>query len=307
MEKKVLDSMFKNLLHIGNKTTYINPKMKEYIYGAVNWIHVFDLTKTAHRLESVKKALEEASKEGKKILFVATKLQSRDAFAKLAVDTGNFYVNEKWVPWLLTNFKTISKRIAYYLRLLKDSQRWAWDVLTKKEKASKMLELEKLDRVFKWLKEMKKLPDIIFVADGVYDKKALVEANKIGRKSYAILNTNGDIDLTTDFIPANTNSVKSVTFIAESLSNLPKASQAKKTTVKRTNNKPKVSWAKKVVVKKTAKKEETKTEEKKEVKRKAPAKKTTAKKDEAKEVKKETKKTTTKKTTKKEVKKEETK
>jgi small subunit ribosomal protein S2 len=228
MDKKVLNSMFENLLHIGNKTTYINPKMKDYIYGSVNGIHVIDLTKTARKLEEIKKELEALSKEGKKILFVATKLQSRDAFSKLAEATGHYYVNEKWVPGLLTNFKTISKRIAYYIRLLNDSKRGAFDVLTKKEKASKLLELEKLDRVFRGLKEMKRLPDIVFVADGVYDKKALVEAKKIGKKAFAILNTNGDIDLVDNFIPANTNSVKSVTFIAEQLSSLPKVDNAKR-------------------------------------------------------------------------------
>jgi small subunit ribosomal protein S2 len=179
MDKKLLDSMFANLLHIGNKTTYVNPKMNDYIYGAVNGIHVLDLTKTVVRLEAVKKQLEELSKEGKKILFVATKLQSRDAFAKLAKDSGHYYVNEKWVPGLLTNFKTISKRIAYYIKLKTDSEKGAFDVLTKKEKAAKILELEKLDRVFRGLTEMKRLPDAVFVADGVYDQKSLMEANKI--------------------------------------------------------------------------------------------------------------------------------
>ncbi len=269
MEKKVLNKMFDNLLHIGNKTSYINPKMKDYIYGAVNGIHVFDLTKTAKRLEEVKKQLEELSKEGKKILFVATKLQSRDAFANLAEKTGHYYVNEKWVPGLLTNFKTISKRIAYYIRLLNDSKRGAFDVLTKKEKASKLLELEKLNKVFKGLKEMKKLPDVVFVADGVYDKKALVEAKKIGKKAFAILNTNGDIDLVDDFIPANTNSVKSVTFIAEELSTLPKVDSAKRWTIRRNTNR-KVSGERKAPVKKQA----PKKVEQKEQERKAPVKKT---------------------------------
>ena len=141
--------MFDNLLHIGNKTNYWNPKMKSYIYGSVNGIHVFNLVKTANELEKVKEALKKSASEGKKILFVATKLQARDAFSKLATETGNFYVTEKWVPGLLTNFKTIRKRIATYLKLLKDAENGAFDILTKKEKAAKMLELEKLDKAFK--------------------------------------------------------------------------------------------------------------------------------------------------------------
>jgi small subunit ribosomal protein S2 len=122
MDKKILSSMFDNLLHIGNKCNYWNPKMKSYIYGSVNGIHVINLVKTAERLEEVKKQLKELASEGKKILFVATKLQSRDAFAKLASETGHYYVSEKWVPGLLTNFKTIKKRISTYLKLLRDSE-----------------------------------------------------------------------------------------------------------------------------------------------------------------------------------------
>jgi small subunit ribosomal protein S2 len=149
MDKKLLNSMFENLLHIGNKSNYWNPKMKSYIYGSVNGIHVINLTKTAQKIEEVKAELKALHAEGKKILFVATKLQSRDAFVTLAEETGHFYVSEKWVPGLLTNFKTIKRRIATYLQLLKDSESGAFEVLTKKEAAAKLLELEKLDRAFK--------------------------------------------------------------------------------------------------------------------------------------------------------------
>ena len=217
MDKKILNSMFENLLHIGNKTNYWNPKMKNYIYGSVNGIHVFNLIKTASELEKAKDAVKKAATEGKKILFVATKLQARDAFSKLAIETGNFYVTEKWVPGLLTNFKTIRKRISTYLKLLKDAESNAFDVLTKKEKAAKLLELEKLDKAFKWLKEIKKVPDVIFVVDGAFEAQALREANSLKLPSLAVLNTNGDPDRVEAFIPANTNSVKSIDFIAAEL------------------------------------------------------------------------------------------
>ena len=191
--------------------------MKDYIYGSVNGIHVFNLITTATELEKAKDAVKKAASEGKKILFVATKLQARDAFSKLAIDTGNFYVTEKWVPGLLTNFKTIKKRIATYLKLLKDAENGTFDVLTKKEKAAKMLELEKLDKAFKWLKEMKKVPDVLFVIDGAFEAQALREANSLKLPSLAVLNTNGDPDTVEAFIPANTNSVKSIDFIAAEL------------------------------------------------------------------------------------------
>ena len=113
MTKKLLNEMFENLLHIGNKSNYWNPKMKSYIYGSVNGIHVIDLTKTSEKLEEVKAELKEIHESGKKILFVATKLQARDAVSKMATESGHYYVAEKWVPGLLTNFKTIKRMGSY--------------------------------------------------------------------------------------------------------------------------------------------------------------------------------------------------
>jgi len=285
MDKKILNSMFDNLLHIGNKSNYWNPKMKPYIYGSVNGVHVINLVETAKKLEEVKTQLRALASEGKKILFVATKLQTRDTFSKLASETGHFYVTEKWVPWLLTNFKTIKKRIATYLKLLRDSETGAFNVLTKKEAAAKMLELEKLDRAFRWLKEMKKTPEVLFVVDGVYEKQAVKEWGSLNISTFAILNTNGDDTILTNAIPANTNSVKSIDFLANQLKEaLSNVKVVAKTPVKRINTSP---AAKKPVEKKdeekapaAPKKSAAKKEEVKEEK-KAPAKKPAAKKEEA--------------------------
>ncbi|MDD3794264.1 MAG: 30S ribosomal protein S2 [Candidatus Gracilibacteria bacterium] len=217
MEKTTLNSMFENLLHIGNKANYWNPRMKSYIYGSVNGIHVINLTKTVEKIEEVKAELKELHTSGKKILFVGTKLQARDAIAKMASESGHFYVTEKWVPGLLTNFKTIKKRIATYMQLDKDLNSGAFDMLTKKEKASKMLELDKLTRAFAGVKDMKKIPDVVFVIDGVFEAQAIREANQLKLLSYAVLNTNGDDTFLTNCIPANTNSVKSIDYITEAL------------------------------------------------------------------------------------------
>ncbi len=260
MDKKLLNSMFENLLHIGNKSNYWNPKMKNYIYGTVNGIHVINLLETAKKIEEVKAELKALHAEGKKILFVATKLQSRDAFVSLAEETGHFYVSEKWVPGLLTNFKTIKKRIATYLRLLKDSESGAFDVLTKKEAASKILELEKLDRAFKWLKEMKRVPDVLFVVDGVYEQQAVKEAKSLNLSSFAIMNTNGDDTVVTNLIPANTNSVKSTEFIANVIKSELSGVKVKAATTGRIQKMvtKKVSGEKPTVVKKPAVKTEDK-------------------------------------------------
>ncbi len=217
MDKKTLTEMFDNLLHIGNKTNYWNPQMKDFIYGSTNGVHIIDLTQTATQLQSVIEQIQQLNAQGKKILFVATKLQWRSAFSKLAEDTGNFYVSEKWVPGLLTNFKTIKRRISTYLKLLRDSENGGFDILTKKERAGKMLELEKLDKAFKWVKNMKKVPDVLFVVDGEYEDQAAREAKSLDITTFAISNTNGNPYSVTDAIPANTNSVKSLDYLANAL------------------------------------------------------------------------------------------
>lgn len=263
--KNKLNLMFENLLHIGNKSNYWNPKMKSYIYGSVNGIHVIDLTQTVVKIEEVKAELKALHEDGKKILFVATKLQARDAVSALATETGHYFVSEKWVPGLLTNFKTIKRRIATYLQLLKDSEAWIFDVLTKKEKAARMLELDKLNKAYRGVKEMKRIPDVVFVVDGIFEEQALREANSLNVKSFAILNTNGDDTVVSNCIPANTNSVKSVEYIVEELKTAlsGKAKSAPTNKIRKIEDK-KVSGEKKAPVKKAvAKKVEEKVEEKK--------------------------------------------
>lgn len=217
MDKARLSEMFDNLLHIGNKSNYWNPRMKSFIYGQTNGVHVINLVKTAEQIDIVVEQMQKLTAEGKKVLFVATKLQARDPFVELAEQTGNYYVTEKWVPGLLTNFRTIKKRIGTYLKLLKDSETGGFDMLTKKEKASQILELEKLDKAFKGLKEMKKIPEVIFVIDGEYESQAIKEANSLGLTCFAVSNTNGDPLQVEEVIPANTNSVKSLHYIASAL------------------------------------------------------------------------------------------
>ncbi|MCT4617051.1 MAG: 30S ribosomal protein S2 [Candidatus Gracilibacteria bacterium] len=217
MTKKVVKDMLSNIVHIGNKKSFWSPKMREFIYGASSGVHIFDLDKTEKKLNEVKKELETLTKEGKTVLFVSTKVQARKPLADLAIATGHPYVSEKWVPGLLTNFRTIKRRIATYMRLLKDNEKGNLDVLTKKEKAAKLLELSKLDKAYKGLKEMRRTPDAVFVVDGRFEEQAVLEANKLNIPVYALLNTNGDIDAVTNFVPANTNSFKSIKFILEYL------------------------------------------------------------------------------------------
>ena len=295
MNKEALKGMFDNLLHIWNKSNYWNPQMKSYIHSSTNGVHVIDLTKTISKLEEVKSEIEDLTLSGKKILFVATKLQGRDAFQKLAEDTGNYFVTEKWVPGLLTNFKTIKRRISAYQKLIRDNETGALDILTKKEKASKLLELDKLDKAFKWLKQMKGLPDVIFAVDAVYEKQALKEAAVLGIHSLAVCNTNANPTELNNLIPANTNAVKSIEYIAEALKGSFKkpdpvliAKKKKEAAAKKAAAEPRKPAPKKTEAKSAPKKEAPKAEVKKaapaktEAKpaaKKAPAKKTATKDD----------------------------
>lgn len=217
MSKAIIKDMMDNIVHIGNRSSFWSPKMREFIYGSSNNVHIFDLNKSLTKLDEVSAELKEITASGKTVLFVSTKVQSRETVAKLAESLNQPYVSEKWVPGLLTNFRTIKRRIATYLRLLKDAETGALDVLSKKEKAAKLLELEKLDKAYKGLKDLRKLPDVVFVCDGKFEEQAVKEAQRLRLPVYALLNTNGDIDAVKNFVPANTNSFKSVKFIAEYL------------------------------------------------------------------------------------------
>ena len=221
MEKTVLKDMMDNLLHIGNKKQYWHPVMKDNIYWTINGIHVFDLVNTYNKLEEVKKILFNLSREWKKILFVWTKVQAKNAVVTMAEENGHYYVDEKWVPGLLTNFKTIRRRIQSYIQLSEDSKSWELEKLTKQEAASKRVELFKLDRAYKWVKEMKRAPDAIFVIDGRYEDAVLIEAKSMKIPVYWILNTNANSDMVENFIPANTNSIKSLDFISKYIWKLP--------------------------------------------------------------------------------------
>lgn len=260
MDKKLLTEMFDNLLHIGNKTNYWNPHMNEYIHSSSNGVHIIDLTQTITQIEEVKKALQDFHVNGKKVLFVATKLQARDAFSKLATETGNFYVTEKWVPGLLTNFKTIKKRISTYLKLLRDSEGVGFDMLTKKERAAKMLELEKLDKAFAGLKTMKRTPDALFVVDGVFESQAVKEAKTLGIPCFAISNTNGEPYNVTEAIPANTNSVKALDYLAVSLKSAFSGTVKTKNDIKKPTGKAPIKKADSVKAETEIKKEEKKAE-----------------------------------------------
>ena len=226
MANTLVKSMLENAVHIGHKREFWSHKMRDYLFGVQNGVHVFDLYKTAEKLEEAKKILEDYTSRGKTVLLVGTKIQTKDLVEALANGTGHFYVNSKWVPGLLTNFTTIKKRIAYYAELEKDLENGMLDNLTKKEKAMKMKELEKLRTAYVGLKEMRRLPDLILVVDGHYEDIALTEAQTLKIPSIALLGSTGDIDKCDFFIPCNVNSIKPLAFILGELKGSIKARKA---------------------------------------------------------------------------------
>ena len=196
----LIKSMLENAVHIGHKRQYWSPKMRDYIYGIQNGIHVFDLYKTEEKLAEVKALLED-----------------------LAIATGHYYVSSKWVPGLLTNFTTIKKRISYYNELESTLANGMFDGLTKKEISVKMKELEKLKAAYIGVKDMKRVPDVVVVIDGHYEDLALTEAKTQGVTTIALLGSTGDIDKTDHFIPCNVNSIKALAFVLGELKSSIKA------------------------------------------------------------------------------------
>lgn len=209
--------MLENAVHIGSRAKYWSPKMRDSLYGVQNGVHVFDLNITAKRIEAVKAAMTELSQKGKTILVVGTKMQAREIVREIGESTGAFYVNSKWVPGLLTNFPTLKKRIATYNEYEKSILSGGFEGLTKKEGAMRMKELEKLHKAYAGIKDMKRTPDAVLVLDGHFESLALTEARKLGIPTFALLGSTGDIDMTTDYVPMNVNSVRSLKFVMEHL------------------------------------------------------------------------------------------
>lgn len=200
-------------VHFGHQTRRWNPKMAPYIYTERNGIHIIDLQKSVGMVDTAYEAIKNIVANGGTILFVGTKKQAQEAVKDEALRSGMFFVNERWLGGMLTNFKTIKSRIAKLKEYEKMSEDGTFDVLPKKEVIQIKKAWEKLEKNLGGIKEMKKLPDAIFVVDPKKERICIQEAHTLNIPVIGIADTNCDPDELTYVIPGNDDAIRAVRLI----------------------------------------------------------------------------------------------
>lgn len=201
-------------VHFGHQTRRWNPKMAEYIFAERNGIYIIDLQKTVKKIDEAYAAVCDLMKDGGEILFVGTKKQAQDSIKEEAERCGMYYINERWLGGMLTNFTTIKTRIARLKELEKMQEDGIFEVLPKKEVANLLHEKEKLTKNLGGIKEMKKIPDVMFVVDPRKERIAIQEAHTLGIPVVAIVDTNCDPEEVDFVIPGNDDAIRAVKLIA---------------------------------------------------------------------------------------------
>ena len=201
-------------VHFGHQTRRWNPKMAPYIYTERNGIYIIDLQKTVGMVDDAYNAIADCAAAGGTVLFVGTKKQAQDAIAAEATRCGMFYVNERWLGGMLTNFKTIQSRIKRLKDIEKMAEDGTFDVLPKKEVIALNKELEKLQKNLGGIKDMKKLPDIIFVVDPKKERICVQEAHVLRIPLVGICDTNCDPEELDYVIPGNDDAIRAIKLIA---------------------------------------------------------------------------------------------
>ena len=204
-------------VHFGHQTRRWNPKMAEYIFAERNGIYIIDLQKTVKKVDEAYTAVSDLIADGGEILFVGTKKQAQDSIKEEAERCGMFYVNQRWLGGMLTNFNTIKTRIARLKELEKMQEDGTMDVLPKKEVAALMHEKEKLEKNLGGIKEMKRIPDVMFIVDPRKERIAVQEAHTLGIPIVAIVDTNCDPDEVDYVIPGNDDAIRAVKLIASKI------------------------------------------------------------------------------------------
>jgi len=197
-------------VHFGHQTRLWNPKMKPYIYGEKNGVHIIDLQRTARNLVSATRAVTAEVARGRTILFVGTKRAAREVVAEEAVRSGMYYVNERWLGGTLTNFQTVKRSIDRLVALEKARDEGKFELLTKKEALDLTRKIAKMDKSLGGIKDLRGLPGLIFVVDPKREHIAIREAQRLGIPVVALCDTNCDPDGITWVIPGNDDALKSI-------------------------------------------------------------------------------------------------
>ena len=206
-------------VHFGHQKRRWNPKMKEYIFESRDDIYIIDLQKTVKKLEEAYDALKNIVADGGKVIFVGTKKQAQEACLENATRTNMFYVTERWLGGTLTNFRTIRSRVKRLEELEKMQSDGTFDLLPKKEVALLNKEYEKLNRYLSGIREMKELPKAMIVVDPKEEEIAIREAQKLGIKTFGIVDTNCDPEVLDYPIPGNDDAVRAVKVVLNALTN----------------------------------------------------------------------------------------
>ncbi len=201
-------------VHFGHQTSRWNPKMKKYIYGARNNIHIIDLQLTVEEIEKAYKFVVETVKQGKSVLFVGTKKQAQEAIKQEAERCGQFYMNTRWLGGTLTNFKTIKSRVERLDKLDNMEKTGQFDLLPKKEVIALKAERDKLQAVLGGIRQMNTLPGVLFVVDPHSEDIAVKEAKNLNIPVVAITDTNCDPTPIDYVIPGNDDAIRAVKLVA---------------------------------------------------------------------------------------------
>ncbi|EOD00606.1 30S ribosomal protein S2 [Caldisalinibacter kiritimatiensis] len=206
-------------VHFGHQTRRWNPKMAEYIFTERNGIYIIDLQKTVSKMDQAYRFVKELVENGEDILFVGTKKQAQESIENEAKRCGMHYVNQRWLGGMLTNYKTIRRRIERLHELERMEEEGIFDVLPKKEVIKLKHEAERLEKFLGGIKNMNKLPGALFVVDPRKEKIAVKEAKILGIPVVAIVDTNCDPDEIDYVIPGNDDAIRAVKLITETMAN----------------------------------------------------------------------------------------
>ena len=206
-------------VHFGHQTRRWNPKMAEYIFTERNGIYIIDLQKTVKKLDDAYMFVRDLAANGENVLFVGTKKQAAESIREEAERAGAYYVNARWLGGMLTNFKTIRRRIDRLAQLRKMQEDGTFERLPKKEVVKLELEIEKLEKFMGGIKDMNKLPGALFIVDPRKEHIAVAEAHKLGIPIVAIVDTNCDPDEIDYPIPGNDDAIRAIKLIASIMAN----------------------------------------------------------------------------------------